>query len=226
MIRLTREQVREIDRRAIEQYGIPGVVLMENASRAAADVAIEMLDGDCVGEILIVCGGGNNGGDGLAIARHLHNCGADVVVALAVDPDTYKGDALINWRIVTEMKLPTLTATPAIIERSEPLLVIDAIFGTGLQDPPRESACTLIAAINRSQSSVLSIDVPSGLDCDTGQPLGECVIADRTVTFVAEKVGFVTHEARRHLGHVTVAGIGCPLELIIEVLSESATVNS
>ena len=220
MIRLTREQVREVDRRAIEQYGIPGIVLMENASRAAADAAIQMLDGDCVGEILIVCGGGNNGGDGLAVARHLHICGADVVVALAVDPATYKGDALINWNIVSEMKLPALTATPAIIERSEPLLVVDAIFGTGLQHPPRSPASDLIAAINRSRSPVLSIDVPSGLDCNTGQPLGECVNAERTVTFVAEKVGFATPEARRHLGHVTIAGIGCPPELIVEVFRE------
>src|SRR3954467_9726793 len=103
MLRLTRAQVREIDRRSIEQYQIPGIVLMENAARAAANAACDLLDGECVGEILILCGGGNNGGDGLAIARHLHNRGGDVFIALATDPARYKGDALINWKIAQAM---------------------------------------------------------------------------------------------------------------------------
>src|SRR5215204_2999573 len=92
--RLTRAQVREVDRLAIERFLIPGIVLMENAAIAATNVAIDMLDGECSGAILILCGGGNNGGDGLAIARHFHNRGADAVIALTTAPEDYKGDAL------------------------------------------------------------------------------------------------------------------------------------
>src|SRR5947208_6492463 len=132
MIRLTRAQVREIDRRSIEEYQIPGVVLMENASRAVAGNACDMLGGDCIGEVLLLCGGGNNGGDGLAAARHLHNRGADVYIALTFDPATYKGDALINWQIAQAMGLPATPADPQSIERSQALLIIDAVFGTGL----------------------------------------------------------------------------------------------
>src|SRR5439155_2742631 len=105
MIRLTRAQVREIDRLCIERYLIPGIVLMENAAREATDVACDMLRGECLGEVLILCGGGNNGGDGLAIARHLHNRGADVFVAFTAREEDYKGDALTNFNIVREMQL-------------------------------------------------------------------------------------------------------------------------
>src|SRR6476469_1792303 len=99
-LRLTVAQVREIDRRAIERYGIPGVVLMENAARAATEVAWDMLERKPGGTVLILCGGGNNGGDGLAIARHLHNRGSAITIGLCTDPQKYASDAMINWRIV------------------------------------------------------------------------------------------------------------------------------
>src|SRR5438045_2257454 len=104
MRRLTRSQVRELDRLAIERFLIPGIVLMENAARAVAAVACDMLGGDCVGEVLILCGGGNNGGDGLAVARHLHNRGGDVSIMLTIDPEKYRGDALVNYRVAREMR--------------------------------------------------------------------------------------------------------------------------
>ena len=214
MLRLTRRQVREIDRRAIEEYHIPGIVLMENAARAAADVACDMLDGDCIGEVLILCGGGNNGGDGLAVARQLHNRGADVDLALTIDPATYKGDALINWRIVSAMKIPWQPADPHLIARATALLLIDAIFGTGLTEPPRDPFPAIVAAIEHSRVPVLAIDLPSGLDCDTGKPLGACIRATRTISFVAEKVGFASPGASDYTGQVTVGSIGCPRELI------------
>ena len=113
MIRLTRAQVREVDRRAVEQYHIPGIVLMENASRAVAEVAEMMLRKYNGKNVLLLCGGGNNGGDGLAAARHLHNRGMGVTIGLCTDPTTYKGDALINWQIVQAMNLPFLQATAA-----------------------------------------------------------------------------------------------------------------
>src|SRR5438874_2615668 len=138
MIRLTRAQVREIDRLASERYLIPGIVLMENAARSATDAACDMLDGECLGPVLILCGGGNNGGDGLAVARHLHNRGADVSIALTTRPEDYKGDALINFNIAREMQLKIAPVVIDEIPKSSALLIIDAIFGTGLNRPPRE----------------------------------------------------------------------------------------
>lgn len=220
MVRLTRRQVREVDRRAIEDYHVPGIVLMENAARAAADAACDMLDGECVGEILVLCGGGNNGGDGLAVARHLHNHGADVSLALTIDPARYKGDALANWGIVSAMKLPWQRATPGLIAPTTSVLIIDAIFGTGLSEAPRDPFPALAEAVAASGVPVLAIDLPSGMDCDTGRPLGSCIRATRTVTFVAEKVGFADPAAKQWLGEVIVGNIGCPREIIEQVLRD------
>jgi NAD(P)H-hydrate epimerase len=217
MIRLTRQQVQEVDRRAIEEYGIPGIVLMENASRAAADVAERMLRTITGRSAMILCGGGNNGGDGLAAARHLHNRGFAVRIGLCTDPAGYKGDALINWRIVQAMKLPSFQATPEAIEGTRADLIIDAIFGTGLTQPPRPPFDKIVAAVEKTGRPVLAVDLPSGLDCDTGQPLGACIRAERTVTFVAEKVGFGKESAREFTGEVVVADIGCPRELLESV---------
>lgn len=214
MIALTRNQLREIDRRSIEDYGIPGVVLMENASRWAAESAMAMLDRRAGSHVLILCGGGNNGGDGLAIARHLHNRGIKVSIALAIDSSRYTGDALINWWIVQAMQLPCQPVTPDLI-RSRPWdLIIDAVFGTGLAQAPRDPFPSLADAVNQSGRPVLAVDVPSGLDCDTGAAPGACIIATRTITFVAPKVGFANPSAARLVGEVIVGDIGCPIELI------------
>ncbi len=222
MTHLTRAQVREIDRLAIEKYRIPGIVLMENAARAVTDAACDMLDGNLVGQIIVLCGGGNNGGDGLAVARHLHNLGGDVFIALATDPAKYKGEAKINWDIVQAMKIKTFPADPERILTSRALLLIDAVFGTGLTEPPRPPFADLVSAVNQSGANVLSIDLPSGLDCDTGEPLGPTIEAKRTVTFVAEKAGFANPTAAKYTGHVRVGSIGCPVELINEILNAHA----
>jgi NAD(P)H-hydrate epimerase len=217
--RLTRAQVRDIDRRSIEDYHIPGVVLMENAARSVTDAALAVLRGLHTPRVFIVCGGGNNGGDGLAVARHLHNRRIRVDLALAVDPDSYRGEARANWEIVRAMALPWRSIDP---KSAEPVdfagaaLIIDALFGTGLSSPPRD--VRPIDQINDSGVPVLAVDIPSGLDCDTGEPLGAaCVRAIRTVTFVAEKAGFANPSAGPYLGEVLVGDIGCPRELIEEV---------
>jgi NAD(P)H-hydrate epimerase len=219
MIQLTRAQVREIDRRSLEDYHIPGVVLMENAARAATNVAMQMLH-DRPGEVLIFCGGGNNGGDGLAVARHLHNHNIEVYITLTVDPATYKNEAKANWDIIQAMKLPTAQiggrgSVRAVAQR--PSLIVDAIFGTGLTSTPRDPFPTLVDEIHSLNIPILSIDLPSGLDCYTGKPLGACIRATQTITFVAEKIGFANPEARAYLGKITVGDIGCPRELVSNV---------
>jgi NAD(P)H-hydrate epimerase len=219
MNRLTREQSRMVDRIAVERYKIPGIMLMENAARGAADVAIEMLAGQSDPAVLVICGGGNNGGDGLAIARHLHNRGKRVRVLLTIDPSKYVGDAGINWNIDQAMGLPVGSAEPAAIGREKPALVVDAIFGTGLSRAPRDPFPAVVRAIHELKAPILAVDIPSGLDCDTGKPLGEqCVEATRTVTFAAEKMGFAAAGAKQYLGQVIVADIGCPPEVIREIL--------
>lgn len=220
MIRLTRQQVRRIDELATSRYGIPPIVLMENAARSAVDVAVNMLGNDPHGQVAIVCGGGNNGGDGLAIARHLHNHGAAVAIWLACDADKYRHEALANFQIARAMQLDMHPAEPGEMARQTPALWVDAIFGTGLTQPSRQPFGAIVAAIHQTQRPILAIDLPSGLDCDTGKPLGACIRANRTVTFVAEKVGFAMPEAREFLGAVTVGDIGCPMELIELVRNE------
>src|SRR5215208_3611501 len=122
MIALTRKQVREVDRIASEKYHIPGIVLMENAARGATDVAAEMVDVR-EGQVLVLCGGGNNGGDGLGIARHLCNRGYDVTIGLCTDPASFRGDALTNWQIVQAMKMECLAYREAF-ERVDELCLI------------------------------------------------------------------------------------------------------
>lgn len=221
IIRLTRAQVREVDRRAIEHYHLPGIVLMENAAIHAADLAWDMVDRTPAAVVQILCGGGNNGGDGLATARHLHNRGCHVKVALATDPARYKGDALINYQIVSAIhhhNLEIAPATPSDID-NRAALTIDALFGTGLSKPIAGQTRDLILALNLAHTTILAIDLPSGLDCDTGDPLGDaCVRATRTVTFVAEKSGFANPASRPYTGGITVADIGCPRQIIDEIL--------
>ena len=213
-LRLSRSQVREIDRLAVERYAMPSIVLMENAARAVADVAYHGLARGGRNHVLLVCGGGNNGGDGLAVARHLHNLGVGVQIVLTSPTDRYTGDALINLKIVQAMKLPIWTDDPTRLPEawSSFQLLIDALFGTGLTTPPRDTRW--IDFINKQRAPVLSVDLPSGLDCDTGYPLGECVRARATVTFVAEKAGFANPRAKQYLGHIYVGDIGCPRELM------------
>src|SRR3954470_13296926 len=126
MLRLTREEVREIDRRSIEEFHIPGIVLMENAARGAAVVAWQMIGRDPRRSVVIFCGPGNNGGDGLAIARHLHNRGVNVEIVPVFDPAKVSGDALTNWRVIDAMQLEMISLDNAIIAlQSQPDLIID-----------------------------------------------------------------------------------------------------
>jgi NAD(P)H-hydrate epimerase len=213
---LTRDEVREVDRRAIEDYGLPGVVLMENAGRRCA----ELIDG---GPVVICCGGGNNGGDGFVIARHLENRGIEVELLLVSAVDQLRGDARINAEVAVKAGIPlTVAARPADWEALSPRLsrarwIVDALLGTGFTGEIREPYLSAIRSVNYSTGStrrVLAVDVPSGLDVDTGTPAAECIKADVTATFVAMKPGFFSKGAMAFLGHVEVVDIGVPRKLL------------
>jgi NAD(P)H-hydrate epimerase len=210
-LRLTRAQVREIDRRATADYRIPSLELMENAARAVADVAMEMLAGS-EQRVLIVAGHGNNGGDGYAVARLLHQRGCDVTILMT--DGTFTPNTMANMIQARSLKIPTRPATHSAVRRAKCDLIIDALLGTGLTTPPRAATAELIDAVNTTATPVLAIDLPSGLDCDTGEPLGPAVRATRTVTFVAQKAGFANPRSRQYTGEITVADIGVPRDLI------------
>jgi NAD(P)H-hydrate epimerase len=207
MISLTRSQVREIDRRATEEFGVPSIVLMENAGRGAAEIFMR-LNAD-KWPVLIVCGKGNNGGDGLVIARHLDNHGWPVAVHLTGNSSEFRGDAATNWEIVRRSGIAIFD-----LPTSFDGWIIDALFGTGLTGAIRSPLDRIVSWINDSGARVLAVDIPSGLDCDAGEPLGPTVRADHTVTFVARKAGFENPLAKEWLGEVHVAHIGAPVKLI------------
>ncbi|MFA6043847.1 MAG: NAD(P)H-hydrate epimerase [Phycisphaerales bacterium] len=227
----TREQVRALDSLAMDEFGIPGLVLMENAARHAADIALDGVEGEDDPSALIVCGPGNNGGDGLAVARHLHNAGLDVSIILLAEPKR-GSDAATQLDIITHMHLPIRRADggagqdaghmvlAAASAMGGPSVIIDAIFGTGLSRAPEAGPAGAIAAINQLASAAcptLALDCPSGMDVDTGEPLGECVKASVTVTFAGLKPGFLSLDAQAWLGEVIVADIGVPRELLARV---------
>ena len=230
---LSRAQVREVDRRAIEDYHIPGIVLMENAGRNAAEVVRQEFaaceDASSGNRfVAIVCGRGNNGGDGFVIARHLSNRRIPVEVFLACRPEGLSGDAAANHEIVARMGL-TLRAfdTPEAIAANRPRLgeawvVVDAVLGTGFFGQVRSPLDSVIEAVNAARDArIVAIDLPSGLDCDTGRGSNATVRADLTVTFVGRKLGFDAPGAAEYTGRVVVADIGAPPEIIQAVLSET-----
>jgi len=224
----TRDQIRELDRIAVKQYGIDGLILMENAGRWCARTAARMLGGASAKSVAVVCGPGNNGGDGFVIARHLSNWGADVRLVLLARVDDALGgshEAAANLRILLNMGIAVREApsaeeaAQAIRECAGSDLLVDALLGTGTHGEIREPFYSAINAINESACQVLAVDVPSGLDCNTGTPLGTAVRAARTVTFVANKVGFAQPAAREYTGEIEVAEISIPRAAIERVLS-------
>lgn len=228
---LTRDEVRAVDRRAIDEFGMTGLVLMENAGRGTAEW-LRSLGID--GTVVVCAGKGNNGGDGFVIARHLELLGCDVRVLLFANPSDLSGDAAANWRILEAADTPrvVLGRQPALSNIEHMLTradwIVDALLGTGAVGEVREPYRTAITAINRSARKVLAVDLPSGLDCDTGLPIemlpdgtAICVRATHTATFVARKRGFDDHDSQAFTGNVHAIGIGIPKKLLDEVLATS-----
>ena len=214
---MTRDQVRAFDSWAINTLGIPGVVLMENAGRSCAELIKDKLAGTAIPRVCIFCGTGNNGGDGYVIARHLLSSGFRVGVIIVGDRNKVKGDAKINLDILEQMGQPIERLNLKegnIAERIEAFaagacLLVDSLFGTGLRGRLGGEYKQLIESINAQNCPILAVDIPSGLDCDSGQPLGAAVRATYTVTFVAVKTGFISaNTAAQYTGEVFVASIG------------------
>lgn len=215
----TRRQARELDRIAMQDYAIPGVILMENAGRACARAAVAMLGSAEDARVLVLAGKGNNGGDGYVVARHLTNWGACVRVLLLASKDEVlagEGETADNLRVVLKMGIPVDELTSAedveraLAEHAGADLIVDALLGTGVHGEVREPYLGAIQAVNRAGRPVLSIDVPSGLDCDTGEPLGAAVRARVTVTMAVNKLGFTRPGAAAYTGRVEVAEISIP----------------
>ena len=211
---VTAAQMRQIDKDTIEGIGIPGIVLMETAGSEIVR-AIEQ-HYPTVQRIGIFVGKGNNGGDGLVIARQLAHAGREVNIFLVSPAESFTGEARTNLDIAKNLGLQIkeiLTDTTSIdIYGSE--LLVDAILGTGLRGPVRESIANVINAINNLPTPILSVDLPSGLDADTGNPLGTCVQADKTVTIGLPKRGLLVHPGAEFAGKLEIVDIGFPKQII------------
>jgi hydroxyethylthiazole kinase-like uncharacterized protein yjeF len=214
---MTRNEIRGFDSWAINELGIPGVVLMENAGRSCAEMVKEKLAEDTKPKVCIFCGKGNNGGDGYVTARHLLNSGFEVKVVLCGQRQKVKGDAKINLDIleqlhepVAELNLDTCDITSSVQSFTAGCeMIVDALFGTGLKGELSEAYQQLIECVNAQGIPILAVDIPSGLDCDKGKPLGTAIKAKYTVTFAAMKKGFTSNEkALQYTGQIYIASIG------------------
>ncbi|MCA9548206.1 MAG: NAD(P)H-hydrate epimerase, partial [Myxococcales bacterium] len=213
---LTPAEMRAVDRHAIESLGIPGVALMENAARHVAAFAARCTRRG--GRIGVVCGGGNNGGDGLAAARHLAAWGFDVEV-VRLETGRLSGDAETHLRVVDALGLAVRTVDDMASVATLPApghyqTLVDAVLGTGLRGPVTGGARELLSWINGHGATVVAVDVPSGLCGRTGRPLGTAVRAQQTVTFGASKTGHWLHPGPEYVGALHVVDIGLPPGLV------------
>ncbi len=216
---LTANEMRELDRQAIEEYKLPGIVLMENAGQATAVQIEEHFAELWPGPVLIVAGKGNNGGDGYVIARHLMNLGWDVSVLVLAAHEAIQGDARINLDVLTRSFAEIYFAEDAdslfsVLDVVDvPTLIVDALIGTGLASEVTGLYADVINWINGAEASVVSVDIPSGVDATNGQLQGLAVYADLTVTFAEAKVGHVLRPASDCVGDLIVVDIGIPIQL-------------
>lgn len=219
---VTSKQMKLIDKTTIEKFGIAGIVLMENAGRGAAVAVVDMIKEKPTKGVICVCGKGNNAGDGFVCARHLVNKGLNVQVFVMAKGSELKGSAKANFDILNKMGvgIKELSSERAFYSFEEKLkenyLIVDAIFGIGLSGEVREPYKKVISLINRSESPVLSIDVPSGLNADTGVILGEAVEAEKTVTFGLPKAGFIQENGPDLVGELVVVDISIPYQILTD----------
>lgn len=214
---LNRAQSRRYDQLAIEQFGIPGIVLMENAARNCVDVMEAV---GISGEVLVACGRGNNGGDGYSMARHLALRGYAVHVVEADSQGAYSDDAAVNREILlqTGWQLHGPDHLPAL--QSSVGCCVDALLGTGARGEPRPPFAELITQLNALDCPRWAVDLPSGLDCDTGECARATFHADHTCTFVAKKAAMRHRQAADACGQIHVVDVGAPRSVLEALLQE------
>ncbi len=224
MFLVTALQMSQMDKKTIEDFGIPGAVLMENAGRGATRVLLSKFGNIQDKKIGIVAGAGNNGGDGFVIARYLAEKGINVSVYILSSVSKIKGDAALNLGLLTDIKVPVIEICDqkTFLQHKSAMLTsdiwVDAIFGTGLNSDITGFINTIIGCINNSEKPVLAIDLPSGLHPDNGQPLGICIKASVTATFGYAKTGHMTYPGIDYCGCIEIVDIGIPHHIAKEVL--------
>ena len=219
---LTARQMRDLDRRAIEEFAVPGVVLMENAGRATAELAGRHFAAAFPGPVLVLCGKGNNGGDGYVVARHLANRGWRVETLVLARRDAICGDAAIHLEILLRSQaavefIAEPEALASALGRCAPQLIVDALLGTGLGSEVKGPFRQAVDWINGTGLPVVSVDIPSGLDADSGRIQGVAVQAALTVTFACAKLGQILYPGADLVGALEVVDIGMPQVLLAQV---------
>ncbi len=218
MYLLSVKQMQEMDRQTIQELGVPGVVLMENAGAGCVRHIIDTYGNLADKTVVVVCGSGNNGGDGFVIARHLINRSIRVKIFLLSSPNKYKGDAAINYRILENMgvkfiELQNHNLKAFNMDLAHAGLVVDAILGTGLNSDVRGIYQTVIERINQSRCPIMAVDIPSGLHGDKGEPMGLAIKANSTVTFAFPKQGHFLYPGPDYTGTLQVIDISIPSQL-------------
>lgn len=215
---VTNDEMRKIDKWSMKSLGIPGIVLMENAGRGCVNILEEYFDLEDL-KVLIICGKGNNGGDGFVIGRHLQNRGAIVKIVLVGKGNELKGDALLNYKLAKKSEIELYETTDIkrfkrIYNAFNPDVLVDAIFGTGFKGAPKGIYHKLIEMINNTDTFIFSVDIPSGINGDNGQFDNTCVIADATATMCLPKRGNFLYPGREFCGDLYIVDIGVPYKLI------------
>lgn len=230
---VTSEQMREYDRFAIRNLRISGIVLMENAGRGVAMAAERSLGSPRGKMVVVVCGKGNNGGDGFVTARHLACSGAQVIVFLTSSPADLKGDAATEFTILknfikhsTDESIQIVTSLKALKRRKEPDIIIDAVFGTGFAGKVRAPYDKIIDWMNSCVAPIIAIDVPSGLNSDNGGVQNVAVRATETVTMGRKKIGLFVGKGPQHAGVITLERIGVPENLSSPLRTQTYLINS
>jgi len=200
--------MRKIDDMTIREFQVDVLILMENAGRAAAVIARQMLLGQTIGKrVACLVGGGNNGGDGMVAARHLANWGAVVKVISGTSKDKMKSVPLGQLNIIEKMGIPILSTDHTLGDFD---LLIDSLIGYGLEGNPRDRAATIIKDANASGRPILALDVPSGMNATTGEAYDPCIKATATLTLALPKTGFLARGASLYLGDLYLADISIP----------------
>lgn len=213
---VTAKQMKKLDALAVKRYGIPALILMENAGRSAVEEALKMLPKKGLRRVAVLCGYGNNGGDGFVSARHLINKGIQVQVYLVGKKKEFSAEARVNYQILRKMrqKFRLIKSIAGFSKLQKEInrchLIIDGIFGIGLKGKLDGFYQKLFSLLNASKLPILALDIPLGLDADTGKPLGNAIEATRTITFGLLKKGLAKKQARKFTGEISIGDISLP----------------